>query len=438
MYTKYFKRIIAFVIVLSMVFTSVAMAMPYGQAKKFIRNGYSWEKVQKYVQGKGIMKGFPDGKFYENLYVKRADAIVMIDRAFKLNALIDSLNIDYEELFDDVEVGEYYFHSIYIARALGITKGIGNNKFNPKHSVTIEEVILLIERAMGKNKYFEFDEDIDLREDYKELVGKGPNGKTKDLKDFATRGEIAAMLYYVLTGSKYDGEPVDEEENEDKITRTMKENEELKFDVKYDNKDSLIENIEDLIDDDLDYVKFTKPLNKDNSFLYYDYDEDDSSHSFVIKGKEYYVKTIGKQMDLSEVTIVPKTTGVLKIEFTAYDKDDKPYDGIIEITVEPMLGELLIDENDIDDFAEEVKGYLEEFDEYDFEEIIFEKLDEDDDYDLKIEGRIRSLFGRNISFERLGKVKFIDGDDFDGTTSLKYTVTTDDGLKFTGLIEIDD
>ncbi len=432
MYTKYFKRIIAFVIVLSMVFTTVAMAMPYGQAKKFIRNGYSWDEVKEYVQGKGIMKGFPDGNFYENLYVKRADAIVMIDRAFKLNALIDSLNIDYEELFDDVDVDEYYFHSIYIAKALGITKGIGNNKFNPKHSVTIEEVILLIERAMEKNKDFEFDEDIDLREDYDELVGEN-----KKLSDFATRGEIAAMLYYVLTGSEYKAGPEEEEENEDKITRTIKENETLIFGKKYDNKDSLIEDIKELVEEDFDYVKFTKPLNSDNDFLYYDYNEDSNSNSFVRNGKEYYLEpdTDEDELDLSEVTIVPKTTGVLKIEFTAFDGEGDSYEGIIEITVEPMLGELKIDEDD--DFAEEVKGNLEEFDEYDFEKIIFEKLDKDDDYDLKIEGSTRSLFRRNMAIERLVKVVLETSEDFDGA-KLKYTVTTDDGLRFTGLIEIDD
>ena len=86
MKTKYLKRIVAFVIVLSMVFTTVAMAIPFGQAKKMLKNGYSWDYVQKFVKRKGIMKGYPDGKFYENQYVKRADAIVMIDRAFKLSA----------------------------------------------------------------------------------------------------------------------------------------------------------------------------------------------------------------------------------------------------------------------------------------------------------------------------------------------------------------
>jgi fatty acid-binding protein DegV len=111
--TKYFKRIIAFIIVLSMIFTTTAMAMPYGQAKKMLKNKPGWEYVQKYVKRKGIMKGFPDGKFYENLYVKRADAVVMIDRAFKLSALIDMLDRDYKDIFDDVDKNEYYFDAIY-------------------------------------------------------------------------------------------------------------------------------------------------------------------------------------------------------------------------------------------------------------------------------------------------------------------------------------
>jgi len=98
MQTKYLKRIIAFVIVLSMVFTTVAMAMPYGQAKKLIKNKYSWAQVQKYVKGRGIMKGYPDGMFRENDKVKRADAIIMIDRAFKLSALIDIINRDYKDI----------------------------------------------------------------------------------------------------------------------------------------------------------------------------------------------------------------------------------------------------------------------------------------------------------------------------------------------------
>ena len=551
MHTKYLKRIIAFVILLSMLFTTVAMAIPYGQAKKLIRNGYSWENVEKYVQGKGIMKGFPDGKFYENLNVKRADAIIMIDRAFKLSALVDLINRDYKDIFDDVDESEYYFDAVYIAKLIGITKGRGNNNFHPKQSVTIEEVILLIERAMEKSKYFEFDDDIDLRENYKDMVEKN-----KDLKDFATRGEIAAMLYYVLTGSKYNDEP-DSKYDLKEISRTIEEDEILTFDDNYGKKDSIIESIEDLVDA-LEYVEFTKPLNKNNNFLYYEY-TGKGSDSFVINDRDYYVNPIGSQKALSEVTIVPKTSGVLEIEYIAYDdegdsykglikitvedkyddlddiaftghentpikfiiskfkevfkkefeytsddeisfelpdkkfgtlyfdenndgklgntekieaknsfklkqmariyfypaadfvdekdpavieytvedKDDNFYEGKINIKVSALLDKLTIDEDD--DFGEEVKNHLDEFDDYVFETIKFEKLDEDDDFDLNFENKTSSLFEIEFYITHLEDVVFNPGSDFDGAT-LKYTVTTDDGLEFTGLVtvEVDD
>jgi hypothetical protein len=312
MKTKYLKRIVAFVIVLSMVFTTVAMAIPFGQAKKMLKNGYSWDYVQKFVKRKGIMKGYPDGKFYENQYVKRADAIVMIDRAFKLSALIDILNRDYKDMFDDVDINEYFYEAIYIAKLLGITKGRGNNKFFPKQSITVEEVLLLIERAMDKNKYFEFDEDIDLWEDYKDLLGKN-----KNLKDYATRGDIATLLYYVLTGGQYDEES---EYDIDDIQLTIEEGEVLRFDDEYDKKDSLVETIEDEVDD-LVYVQFTKPSDKNNNFLYYDYDSSSRSNSFVTNKNKYYVDPERKQLDLSKVTIVPKKAGALEIEYLAYDDE---------------------------------------------------------------------------------------------------------------------
>jgi hypothetical protein len=543
MQTKYFKRIIAFVIVLSMVFTTVAMAMPYGQAKKLIKNKYSWPQVQKYVKGRGIMKGYPDGMFRENDKVKRADAIIMIDRAFKLSALIDIINRDYKDIFDDVDKNEYYFDAIYIAKLLGITKGRGNNKFHPKQAITIEEAILLIERAMDRNKYFEFDDDIDLRGNYEK----------KELDDFATRGDIAEMLYYVLTGSKYNGVPQEYELEE--ISRTIKEDEILRFDDEYGRKDSIIDSIEDKVDD-LAYVQFKKPSDKANDFLFDDYDGSRRSNSFVTNDNKYYLNPNKRQMDLAEVTIVPKAnfSGVLEIEYIAYDEEGDSYKGLIKITVEgkyddldditftgyentpikfiisefkkvfnkefeytpddeisfklpdkksgtlyfdenkdgelknteeikadnsfklrqmnliyfnpakdyvdekepveikytvedqdgnlydgkinvrvkSLLGELTIDEDD--DFGIEVKEYLDEFDDYNFQTIKFEKADKDDDSALKI--GTRAVIGMELNIRRLKDIEFEPERGFDGTT-FKYTVTTDKGLQFNGLVTVD-
>lgn len=545
MQTKYLKRIIAFVIVLSMVFTTVAMAMPYGQAKKLIKNKYSWAQVQKYVKGRGIMKGYPDGMFRENDKVKRADAIIMIDRAFKLSALIDIINRDYKDVFNDVDKNEYYFDAVHIARLLGITKGKGNNNFHPKQAITIREAILLIERAMDRNKYFDFDDDIDLWKEYEE----------KELDKSATRGDIAAMLYYVLTGSKYKGVP--QEYDLEEISLTIEKDEILRFDDEYGKKDSIIESIEDMVDD-LEYVQFTKPLNKDNTFLYYDYNSRSRSNSFVTNRNKYYIDPDDEQPDLSKVSVVPKTSGVLEIEYIAYDEDGESYKGLIKITVEgkyddldditftgyentpikfmisefkkvfnkefeytpddeisfelpdekfgtlyfdenkdgelkdaeeieaknsfklkqlnfiyfnpaedfvdedepveikytvedqegnlyegkinitvkSLLGELTIDEDD--DFGIEVKDYLDEFDDYDFQKIKFEKADKDDKSTLTIETNTgtRSVIGMELNIRRLQDIEFEPEKDFDGTT-FKYTVTTDEGEQFIGLVTVE-
>ncbi len=445
---KLLTRIIAFVIVLSMAFTTAAMAMPCGQAKKFIRNRCSWEHVKKYVQEKDIMKGFPDGNFYEDQNVKRADAIIMIDRAFKLSALIDSINKDYKDIFDDVDENEYYFYSVYIAKALGITKGRGNNKFFPKHSVTIEEVILLIERAMEKNKYFEFDDDIDLSEYYKDLVGKD-----KDLDDFATRGEIAAMLYYVLTGSKYDEEVKDKYDIK-KISRTIKEDEILRFDEEYGKADSIIESIEDKIDD-LDYIQFTKPLNKNNNFLYDEYDEDSRSNSFVTNSDKYYVDPDRRQMALSEVTVVPKAnfSGVLEIEYIAYDDEDDSYKGLIEITVEDNYKDL----EDIEFTGYEntplnfsISKFKEVFNkEYDYEsndKISFKLPDEKFGtlyFDRDGNGRLRSSekieAKDSFTLKQMNHVYFYPAEDYvDEKTpvAIEYTVQDKDDNLYEGEIKI--
>jgi len=95
---------------------------------------------------------------------------------------------------------------------------------------------------------------------------------------------------------------------------------------------------------------------------------------------------------------------------------------------------LTIDEDD--DFGEEVKDHLDEFDDYVFETIKFEKLDKDDDFDLNFENKTSSLFEIEFYITHLEDVVFNPGSDFDGAT-LKYTVTTDDGLEFTGLVTVE-
>jgi hypothetical protein len=97
---------------------------------------------------------------------------------------------------------------------------------------------------------------------------------------------------------------------------------------------------------------------------------------------------------------------------------------------------LTIDEDD--DFGIEVKDYLDEFDDYDFQKIKFEKADKDDKSTLTIETNTgtRSVIGMELNIRRLQDIEFEPEKDFDGTT-FKYTVTTDDGEQFIGLVTVE-
>lgn len=122
----------------------------------------------------------------------------------------------------------------------------------------------------------------------------------------------------------------------------------------------------------------------------------------------------------------------IEIKYTAEDRDGNLYEGKINIVVKSLLDTLTLEEDD--DFGQEVKDYLDEFDDYDFEMILFENIDKDGDSDLRV--GTRSVIGTQISMRRLVNVEFVPERDFDGTT-FKYTVTTVDDLQFIGLVKVE-
>lgn len=50
--------------------------------------------------------------------------------------------------FDDIDKDAYYYEEIGKAKMLGITYGIGNNKFSPDASITRQDMMVLTERAL--------------------------------------------------------------------------------------------------------------------------------------------------------------------------------------------------------------------------------------------------------------------------------------------------
>ncbi len=61
-----------------------------------------------------------------------------ITRADYMYFLVRTLGVSarFEENFDDIPEDAYYFEEIGVAKELGITNGVGHNKFDPASGIT--------------------------------------------------------------------------------------------------------------------------------------------------------------------------------------------------------------------------------------------------------------------------------------------------------------
>lgn len=93
------------------------------------------------MASKGIIKGINDKEFAPNANITRGDFILLLVKTLGLNA-------DFEDNFADVNVDDYYYEAVGIARKLGIAKGQGNNMFNPRDTISRQDMMVLAEKAL--------------------------------------------------------------------------------------------------------------------------------------------------------------------------------------------------------------------------------------------------------------------------------------------------
>ncbi len=92
------------------------------------------------LAAKGIVEGTTEEEFSPNLAISREESIAWLVRTLGLNAEVNNS-------FDDTN-NSRYSKEINIAKALGITKGVGDNKFAPEKNITRQDLMTLIVKAM--------------------------------------------------------------------------------------------------------------------------------------------------------------------------------------------------------------------------------------------------------------------------------------------------
>ncbi len=178
-----------------------------GEAVRFIDLGnHAWaaDAINELADA-GIINGTSVNTFSPANNITRADFALLLVRAFKLTS-------ENEENFDDVFESDYFARELAVARNTGIVSGIGDNKYAPSNTITRQDMMLIVYRALTTLNA-EFDESVEpqyddfnavadyARDAVSALIGaelvNGKNGLIAPT-DSTTRAEVAVLIKRIL------------------------------------------------------------------------------------------------------------------------------------------------------------------------------------------------------------------------------------------------
>ncbi|MBQ2742783.1 MAG: S-layer homology domain-containing protein, partial [Oscillospiraceae bacterium] len=162
----------------------------------------------------GIIKGTSASTFSPANNLTRADFALLLVRAFELES-------ENTENFADVSAGDYFATELAIARNTGIVNGIGDNKFAPRNTITRQDMMVIVYRALQSqsllleekgDRRMAVDEVLSQYSDYSTvapyakdavstLISAGlVNGKSGLIAptDYTTRAEVAVLIKRIL------------------------------------------------------------------------------------------------------------------------------------------------------------------------------------------------------------------------------------------------
>lgn len=161
-------------------------------------NDYDLEEKVEVLSDFNIINGYSDGSFRPDNLITRAEFSKMI-----VDTILADTSSNSQNVFFDLEDSHWAKDYICIAKSLEIINGVSANYFEPESNITYEQATKMIVAALGYNE-----EAVKL--------GGYPSGyitKANELgildnvycnmTDYATRGDIATMVYNALNVKYY-------------------------------------------------------------------------------------------------------------------------------------------------------------------------------------------------------------------------------------------
>ncbi len=180
-------------------------------APQFIDLGnYAWAAdAINTLADDGIIRGTTSDTYSPGRNITRADFASLLVRAFKLES-------DNTENFADVSASDYFAPELAIARNTGIVNGIGDNKYAPRNTITRQDMMVIVYRALQtlnvefgeiiEPNYEDFDTVAEYaKEAVSALISAGlVNGKSGRIAptDYTTRAEVAVLIKRILEFTK--------------------------------------------------------------------------------------------------------------------------------------------------------------------------------------------------------------------------------------------
>lgn len=167
--------------------------------------GYTWAKESiESLASKGIIAGKGNGSFAPGENLTREQAIKIVVLALGLNKVTEST-----EVFADEKEGAWYCGYLAIARDHGIANGVGDNLFGIGNTITRQDFVTLLYRALktnSENANLSFADKDEIAPYSKDAVAYfSSNGIVNGYTDgtfkpgnSVTRAEAAKIVYELL------------------------------------------------------------------------------------------------------------------------------------------------------------------------------------------------------------------------------------------------
>lgn len=171
---------------------------------------YWGKKPVEFLYAKGIVNGVSENLFEPERNITRAEFAKLLVKTFELEDPTATIN------FTDVKATDWFYKNVAVAYKFGLVKGVSETSFEPNRSITREEMVTMIVRALNVkqnsvskgnvlSQYSDLNEVSDWAREAMEIavqrgIIQGTSTTTLSPKETATRAMAAAMIdhYYEI------------------------------------------------------------------------------------------------------------------------------------------------------------------------------------------------------------------------------------------------